>query len=246
MTNRILLFLASFCFANVCLGQSSQKISTDERQALAAEKSAALAEKQLWASTGLGLGSLMVTLFIAGAVGWYIPRELERSRAKTERTRTALRLLEELYSIEFYAMVLVPVRRIQLKWTYLASPEKEAHQQSVLRGWIDAEQRDANDSTYLRKDLDHFNDPAGAPNQLTEHGALSKLLTFFSDLYVYLENELMDPKLAKHLFSHIFGYYGVFLIDLCAKVRAGKPDPEPTWAQNLPQLITKYLEPSAK
>jgi hypothetical protein len=128
-------------------------------------------------------------------------------------------------------MVLVPVRRIQLKWTYLASPEKEAYQQSVLRGWIDAEQRDANDSTYLRKDLDHFNDPAGVSNQLTEHGALSKLLTFFSDLYVYLENELMDPKLAKHLFSHIFGYYGVFLIDLCAKVRAGNPDPEPTWAQ---------------
>jgi hypothetical protein len=174
MTNRILLFLAFFCFANVCLGQSSQKISTDERQALAAEKSAALAEKQLWVSTGLGLGSLMVTLFIAGAVGWYIPRELERSRTKTECTRTALRLHGEIYSIEFYAMVLVPARRIQLKWSYLASP------------------------------------------------------------------------LAKNLFSHIFGYYGAFLIDLCAKVRAAKPDPEPTWAQNIPQLITKYLEPDAK
>jgi hypothetical protein len=78
-------------------------------------------------------------------------------------------LHEELYSIEFYATVLLPVRRIQLKWTYLASPEKEVYQQSVLGGWIGAEQRDAD------------------------------------DLYIYLENELVDPKLARNLFSHNAG-----------------------------------------
>jgi hypothetical protein len=125
--------------------------------------------------------------------------------------------------------------RCEIARVLCGSPTKACF---VLRGWIDAEKRDAR---YLRKDLDHFNDPAGAPDQLTEHGALSKLLAFFSDLYVYLENQLVDPKLATHLFVHIFGYYSDFFDDLCGKVEANKPVLAPAWVHNIPKLKTKYF-----
>lgn len=159
-----------------------------------------------------------------------------KSRTALNTRNRTTHLFEELYSVNGYSAIVAPVFNIMLKWHGLAEPAKTDFQNIVMMGWVGYENvTDIKIKLFCDHDeseLAHFHYKVRKEaGEITEHEALTAFLYFWSKLDLMLENEVIDKKLTKSLFTRQYDYYRVFIKEirdlLDEKLEEG--DVRPSW-----------------
>ena len=129
--------------------------------------------------------------------------------ATSEQREQTLRIHAEMYSTDFFVQVISPTWMVWSRWELLEGAEREKYRRTVVNGLCaNAHPFDgAKSDDPCLASRDHFHGVQGFLDRTSEHVALSRFLSFFGNLWEYIDLGLADRDLVVRLFKPMYGWF---------------------------------------
>ena len=156
----------------------------------------------------------------------------DRARRESEQRLNAVRLLDTVYSLQFYKEVAAPVWEVFVKWRHWKGEQGNQYRMSVVTGFVSFSDhyRDFEKPEELPmpghniiRFGDHYHPSDYSPGQarsgyvqtvLSEHQALTCWLEFWGNVNTMISKELADADTVSDLLADWYQYWIDFMVEL--------------------------------